>query len=268
MTAHPSALAHRYGPWALVTGASSGIGEQFAYALAAQGFHLVLVARRTERLESLARTLHAQHGTQCDVVCADLATDAGLTRTTAASDTRDIGLLIANAGFGLKGEFLDQPLSRLREMVRLNCEAPLILAHHVGATMRTRGRGGIIVTSSAAAFQGTPSTSVYGATKAFELLLAEGLWDELRTHHIDVLAVCPGATDTEGPRNSGVIDAKVPGGIMLPATVVEVALGALGKRSYVVPGLVNRLATLGTRLIPRAISTYLAGRIMRRVTQA
>jgi hypothetical protein len=260
----PASFAARYGPWAVVTGASSGIGEETARQLASGGLHVVLVARREERMVALAEALRRDHGVEVDVVRADLGTDAGQRALADATRSRDIGLLVANAGFGLKGAFVDIPLERQIAMVRLNVEGTLSLVHEFAGRLVARGRGGIIVTSSTAALQGTPFTSAYAATKAFDLVLAEGLRDELAPAGVDVLALCPGATDTEGPRSTGVDPSRVPGKMMPVGPVVRAALLGLGRTAVVIPGSTNRVAAFATRLVPRALATWIAGRLIRR----
>jgi uncharacterized protein len=129
-----------------------------------------------------------------------------------------------------------------------------------------RGRGGIIFTSSTAAFQGLPFSSHYAATKGYELQLAEGLWYELKGQGVDVLALCPGPTDTEGPRRTGVDPSKVPVKMMDVGPVVRVGLRALGRAPFAIPGTTNRLAALLVKLLPRRLATTVAGRLMQRVT--
>jgi uncharacterized protein len=260
------AFARHYGPWALVTGASSGIGEEFARQLAARGLSLVLAARRKERLDALADTLTRAHGVEVRVVAVDLGRRDFLSTIDQAAQGVEVGLLVNNAGFGDKGRFLDSDIERQIEMLDVNCRASLILAHAYARKMAPRRRGGIIFTSSTAAFQGTPFTSHYAATKGWGLQLAEGLACELRGEGIDVLALCPGPTDTEGPRRAGVDPAKVPVKMMATEPVVAAALKALGKKAVVIPGLVNRLAYAAVCLTPRSFAAGTAGRLITRST--
>jgi hypothetical protein len=259
-------FARKYGPWALVTGASSGIGEEFARQLAARGLSLVLAARRRERLDALAESLVRAHGAPVRVVAIDLARRDFLPEIEAAVHDVEIGLLVNNAGFGDKGRFLDSDLAKQLEMLDVNCRASLVLAHAFGRKMAARRRGGIIFTSSTAAFQGTPFTSHYAATKGWGLQLAEGLAVELRSEGIDVLALCPGPTDTEGPRRTGVDPAKVPVKMMATKPVVDAALKGLGNKPIVIPGAVNRLAYAAVRLSPRRFAAETAGRLIHRST--
>ncbi len=263
MSKHRS-FRERYGPWAIVTGASSGIGEEFARQLAARGLHVVLVARRLDRMEVLASELRSAHGVEARVLSLDLGQPADVASLPAQVADLDVGLLVNNAGFGDKGSFVDIPLERHLEMLAVNVRAPLALTHALAARLVARGRGGIVFTSSTAAFQATPYTAHYAATKGYELQLAEALWHELRPAGVDVLALCPGATDTEGPRRTGVDPSRVPVRMMAVGPVVSAALAGLGAVPVVVPGLVNRLGVLAVRLMPRATAAGLAGRLIRR----
>ncbi len=260
------AFARKYGPWALVTGASSGIGAEFARQLAARGLSLVLAARRRERLDALAQSLARAHDVEVRVVAIDLARRDFLPEIERAVTDVEVGLLVNNAGFGDKGRFLDSDIDRQLEMLDVNCRASLVLAHAFGRKMAARRRGGIIFTSSTAAFQGTPFTSHYAATKGWGLQLAEGLAVELRTEGIDVLALCPGPTDTEGPKRTGVDPTKVPVKMMATRPVVAAALEGLGKKPVVIPGAVNRLAYAAVRLSPRRFAAETAGRLIQRST--
>ncbi len=252
----------RYGPFAVVTGASSGIGEALARSLAQRGVSLILVARRVERLTALARELPVEVA----VVELDLGRDDAIDVLLRHVGERDVGLVCANAGFGEKGELSSIDAATYRRMVRLNCESTLQLVHAFVPRLVARGRGGVLVTSSTAAFQGTPYTSAYAATKAFGLVLAEGLHEELRPRGVDVVALCPGPTDTEGPRRTGVDPKRIPFGMATAGTVAEAGLDALGKRAIVVPRALDRAATLLGRLVPRAVAARIAGRAIKRVS--
>jgi len=256
----------RYGRWAVVTGASSGIGAEFARQLAAGGLAVALVARRRERLDQLAARLRADHGVEIRVCVHDLADSASIGTLAAELSDVEIGLVVNNAGLSYKGDFLAHDPAHDRRMIELNCQAPVAINHAFGPRLVARGRGGIIIVSSMGAFQGLPWSAVYGATKAFDLLYGEALHVELAPHGVDVVTLAPGGTDTDGPMNTGVDPAKVPGTLMSVVPVVAAALSGLGRRSVVVPGTTNRLVQLATRLVPRGFAARTAGRIMRRVT--
>ena len=179
----------RFGPWALVTGASSGIGEAFARRLAELGMNLVLIARREDRLRKLAEALQSKHSVRTRVVPVDLSQDDFLPIIEQATNDLQIGLLVNNAGFANTGKFLDNDLASELALLHVNNRAPLILAHHFGGLMRARGRGGMIFVSSTVAVVGVPSWSNYAASKAHDLIFDEGLAKELRREGIAVLAL-------------------------------------------------------------------------------
>jgi short-subunit dehydrogenase len=246
----------RYGPWALVTGASEGIGESFARALASRGLHLLLVARREAPLEALAAELRTAHGIEVRTASADVARKDLLTVLDVLAGEDEVGLVVHNAAFSALGPFLDRPLDDLMQVNDVKCRAPLAMAHHFGRKMAARGRGGIVIMSSLAGGQGTPIVAAYAASKAFEIVLAEGLWDELRPAGVDVLACRAGPTRTPSyeasrPRK------KVP--MMESGPVVEEALAALGRKPVVVAGRLNRAVNF---VMQRVLSRPAAIRFM------
>jgi short-subunit dehydrogenase len=208
----------RYGPVALVTGASSGIGKSFAELLAAMGLDLFIVARRSRRLDELAARLQSAHAVTVTVLQTDLAQVAAAQAIVDAAAHLDIGLLICNAGFGLKGPFDNGDPQALADMLMVNCNAPMILARGFIPRLRARRKGGIIFTSSVEGLIGVPFSAAYAATKSFLNSLGEGLWGELTPEGIDVLTLCPGATDTEAPGLQG-IDTKTLANVMSPDEV-------------------------------------------------
>jgi short-subunit dehydrogenase len=255
----------RYGPWALVAGASTGLGEAFARRLAARGLHLLLVARRADALDRLAGELRAEHGVEvrtaaCDLGRADLLEALGPLLAGA-----EVGLLVYNAAASAIGPFLDRPLEDQLAVLDVNCRAPLLLAHALGGPMARRGRGGLLFMASVAGGQGNPWLASYAASKAFDIVLAEGLWSELRERGVDVLAARAGATRTPGFAASGPRQ-RVP--LMEPGQVADLALAALGHGPTVVTGGLNRLAAfLFTRLLPRRAAIGIMGRATRRLYQ-
>jgi len=187
-------FAARYGPWALVAGASDGIGASFAAALASRGVNLVLVARRASALDDLAASLTRAHGVSAQTVVADLGTPSGL--DTALSTGEEVGLVVCNAALAPVESYLDLSPDQVDTMVALNVRAAARLAHAYGRPMVDRGRGGVILLSSMGSFQGSALIAHYAATKAYLRVLAEGLWYEWRPHGVDVLACCPGLVAT------------------------------------------------------------------------
>ncbi len=257
-------IDHR-GTTALVTGASSGIGSEFARQLAARGADVVLVARRADRLESLAAELREAHGITAHVVPADLSEPrpgAALARRLAARGI-EVDTLVANAGFGTYGVFAEEDGARLADEIAVNVAAVVDLAHAFYPGMLVRGRGALVTVASTAAYQPVPRMAVYGATKAFVLSFTEALWFEARRSGLRVLALSPGATESEffdiadngdrfGTRRQSA------------AEVVALAMRVLDRRrgpASVVSGTGNRLASLVARLAPRRLVIAGAGRI-------
>lgn len=214
---------HRYGPVALVTGASSGIGQSFAQLLAAAGLNLVLVARRVERLEALAAELRQKHGVEINVCQLDLAQPSSVQQLLTVTADQDIGLLVSNAGFGFKGDHAAADSGLLADMLMVNCHVPMLLTHGFIPRLRARGNGGIILTSSVEGLIGCPYSAAYSASKGFVKNLGEALWAELKPEGIDVLTLCPGATDTEAPASQG-IDPKTLQHLMSPDEVARLTL--------------------------------------------
>jgi short-subunit dehydrogenase len=255
-------FSERYGSWALIAGASAGLGAEFARQLAAKKLNLVLVARREDALSSLADELRAG-GVEVRIVAADLGDPELGARLDEKTRDLEIGLLVYNAAHSRIGPFLDLPLDEQLRTIDVNCRAPLELAHRYGRAMRERKRGGIVLMTSLVALQGSPMVAAYAATKAFNLVLAESLWDELRGSGIDVLACRAGATRTPA------FEASKPVGstpMMEPAPVVAQALAALGHKPSMVPGGFNRVAAffLG-RLMPRTAAIRTLGRATRKL---
>ena len=240
-------LRVRYGPWALVTGASDGIGRAFAAHLAEAGVNLILAARRRDVLEALSAELTEQHGIDARVVAVDLGRPEGITTLLAETGTCDVGLLVASAGFGTSGSFIEGDLAPELEMIDVNCRAVAALSHTFGRRFAARGRGGMVLMSSLVAFQGVPRAANYAATKAYVQSLAEGLRVELAPRGVDVLASAP------GPVNSG-FAARASMTMSFAQTPGEVAgstLAALGRQGTVRPGLLAKLLEWSLAFLPR-----------------
>jgi hypothetical protein len=254
------------GRWALVTGASSGIGAAFARELARRGMHVALAARREDRLRALADEVASAHRVHTLVLPADLgAPGAAGELWSRAAEGRDIHLLVNNAGFGLKGAFHELPLDRQAEMVRVNCIAPLELAHHALGQMRGRG-GGIVNVASIAGAQPIPLIATYAATKAFLISLSEALAAESADAGVRVVTVNPGPVKTEFQAVAGTEVRDRSPGVRTPEQVVDAALHALDAgRTTVTPGLANRLAMAAVRVAPRGLVIRAAKAVMRRL---
>ena len=246
-------LAPRYGDWALITGASSGIGVSLAREIAADGMNVVLSARREERLTSLAADLERDFDVKTRVVAADLAERSGQKALLDGVADLEIGLLVNNAGLGYAGRFDLLDGEQLRRLVSINCEAPLVLTHALVQGMRERGRGGILFTGSIAGRQPLPLHAVYAATKAFDSFLAEALWAELRASNIDVVVLEPGSTETEFQAVAG----EIAHSGHSADDVAKLGLAALGEQPSVIPGWINWLkVNLASRLMTRPILAH------------
>jgi short-subunit dehydrogenase len=236
-----------YGPWAVVTGASDGIGREVALQLATAGLNVLLVARRREVLESLAETLEAHHGVQARAVAVDLGWQAGVEEVVAASNGLDVGLLVAAAGFGTSGPFLASDLAEELSMIDVNCRAVAALSHHFGRRFARRGSGGLVLMSSIVAFQGVPRAANYAATKAYVQSLAEGLRIELEPHGVDVLASAPGPVHSGFAERAGMRMGQA----LKPQDVARGTLVALGGYGTVRPGWLSKLLGGSLALLPR-----------------
>lgn len=223
-----AAYRAEFGPVALVTGASSGIGRSFAALLAGVGFDLVLVARRADRLEALAAELRDAHRVGVTVLPCDLARADAPARMLAATAGLDVGLIVSNAGFGLKGDHAANDAAAMADMLMVNCHVPMQLTHGFIPRLRARGRGGIILTSSVEGLIGCPYSTAYSATKALVNALGEGLWGELTPAGIKVLTLLPGATATEAAGLQG-IDLATLANVMSPEDVALAALEHIGE---------------------------------------
>jgi short-subunit dehydrogenase len=250
-------FADRYGPWALVAGASEGLGAAFATELSRRGLGVILVARRAEALSTVASRLT----TPAVTVVADLSTVDGVAAAVDAAAKREVGLVVANAALSPIGPFLDQPIDELERALALNCAAPMRLAHALLPAMVRRRRGGLVVMSSLAGQQGSPPIALYAATKAFGAILAEGLWAELRGSGVDVVTCVAGAVSTPGLANA---KARPAPGTVTPEQVVTAALTGLRRGPRVVPGALMRVSSaMMTRLMPRRAAIALIARASR-----
>jgi short-subunit dehydrogenase len=253
------------GKWALITGASAGIGTAIARELAAGGTNLVLTARRRDRLAGLAAELSAKHDIRTLICVADLAQPDGPQQIFSFTEERKvtIDLLVNNAGFGSYGAFHKVPVERLIEMTHVNVTAVVHMTHLYLPGMIERGGGDILIVASTGAFQPVPYISTYAATKTFDLHFAEGLAEEVREYGVRVCALCPGSTATEffqvaGQRNH---TRRAP---ETAEKVAHVGLAALAAgRSSVISGFVNWLGAEAVRLVPRRIVARVTGEMFR-----
>jgi short-subunit dehydrogenase len=251
-------LRERYGDWALVTGASAGIGAAFARAFAREGVSCVLTARREDRLRELAAELESRHGVKTRVVGVDLAEPGGAEELLRGVADLEIAILVNNAGFGGAGRFDKLDASWLRRMVELNCAVPVALTRALLPPMRERGRGAVVFVGSVAGCQPLPLHSLYAATKSFDNLLGEALWAEYRGSGVDCLSLLPGPTETEFQA----IARELPHPGEPPERVVENALAALGRQPSVISGWFNWIrANAASRLVPRSVLALAAHQV-------
>lgn len=250
--------------WALVTGASAGIGWALAQQLAAGGANLVLTARRVDRLQKLAADLTVRHGIQAEVFAADLArpeTPAAIHAFT-EGQRLEIGLLVNNAGFGVFGYTQEIDASRLMDMIQLNCSAVVRLTRIYLPRMVERRAGDILIVASTAAFQPVPFIAAYAATKAFDLIFAEGLAEEVRGFGVRVCALCPGSTNTEFQQVAHQPD-RAFRFAETAEKVARVGLEGLAQgKSSVISGRRNRWMVFGERFAPRAFVAKMAAKVM------
>jgi short-subunit dehydrogenase len=239
----------KYGPWAIVAGASEGLGAAFAEALAKRGLNLILIARRIEKLEVLSSALRNTYQIDIRFHSIDLSDLSQIKQFVSQLET-DIFLLVYNAAYSPIGYFEDIPEENLYKIIDVNIRAPLLLTKLLSRKMIEKRKGGIILMSSLSGTQGSSKIATYAASKAFNTIFAEGIWKELKKHEIDVLASCAGAVRTPGYINAQ-HEKDVPG--TLDANqVAEKTLNAIGKGPTTIPGLTNKLAHfIMGRIIPR-----------------
>lgn len=222
-------FAERYGPWAVIAGASEGTGRAFARQIAARGVRCILIARREAPLLALAQEIQVESGMECVTASIDLAAPGAADRIAAVVGDREVGLYVSNAGADPNGSlFLDKDIGAWNDLVNRNVMTTMQCCHHFGKQMRARGKGGLLLVNSYACYGGGSSLSVYSASKAFDLCLAESLWSELRPHGVHVLGLVMSMTDT--PAFNALLNEKglpKPPGVAAPEAVAELGLSRL-----------------------------------------
>ena len=245
-TAFKSRFSKKYGQWAVITGASSGIGRQLALSAAQCGLHTLLVARNEAALQALKSKIEHDHQVKAEVLVSDLASQH-IEAVIDATREKEVGLLIASAGLGTSGYFTRSSLHEEVNMLEVNCRALLELTHYFAQHFVQQQRGGIILLSSMVGFQGVPYSAHYAATKAYVQSLAEGLHHELKENQVDVLAAAPGPVASSfGQRANMVMD-----GAMKPEQISAEILKALGSKMTVLPGLLTKVLVYSLRTVPR-----------------
>lgn len=251
-------LKTKYGPWALVTGASSGIGKELARLLADSGINLVLAARREQLLAEISGSLKQVYPIEVQIFTGDLSNMETVHHLIASTKNLDIGLAILNAGFGTSGSFVNSGLNEELNMVDLNVRSLLIQAHHFSRQFEEQGRGGLILVSSMLGFQGVPYSANYAATKAYVQSLAEALHLELKPSGVDVLAAAPGPVNTGFSERANLNMAKA----LEPKDVGAPILRALGRKATVLPGWLTKLLTYSLATVPRAYKVKIMKQVM------
>lgn len=250
----------KFGPWALITGASSGIGKEFAIQLASQGFNLVLVARRQQLLNTLASELEAKFSIATKVVPLDLGDKDFMTALTPVTDQVDLGLVISNAGIPQPGEFLKMDLDQLQKGVRVNVLSHLAIARYYGEMLAGKKRGGIILVSALGSQAGIPFLANSAATKAYVYSLGQALHTELGRAGVSVLVMSPGATDTPAMDDLGLKQGDAPMKPMAVGPSVSETLNALNRdKAHIIPGRMNRIINA---LVPASIGRNMFGQML------
>ena len=252
-----SQFSSRYGSWAVVAGASEGLGAAFARQLAARRMNLLLIARQADMLSRVSEDIRHRHDVEVRCLVQDLA-GTGLAQVLQeATAGLEVGVVIYNAAYVPTGRFLDTDPEDLEKLVRVNVQGPVTMIRALAPAMCERNKGAVVLVSSLAGMQGVPRIAGYAASKAFNSILAEALWAELGKHNVDVIAVSAGAMPTPGfERNFK----KGAPGMLDPVAVAERTLKALGRGPHFIPGLINRIfATISTRLLSRRAAICLMG---------
>lgn len=256
-----SKLKEKYGKYALITGATAGIGKAYAEKLASEGIDLILVARRRSLLIEISENIAKKYGVEVIPIAKDLTLELDLEDLVSQIQDLEIGILINNAGFGKFGDFETLNLQDGLDMIRLNCLAPYYLTQVIVPGMIKRGRGAIMILGSVVGCQPTPYYTTYAATKAFDNMFGAALWNELKSKNIDVLSVLPGGTSTDFQR---VANTKQQSFYRTAEQVVESSLKALGKKPVVVDGFLNKILTTFSKLMSYRFSAILAGNVVKK----
>ncbi len=259
-----SGFIESYGPWAIVTGASAGIGRAIATELAARGLNIIAVARRQALLDTLQQELAEDHGVEVRTINVDLTDPESISKIELLTSDLEIGLVVPNAGVELSGSFIHSSLEANERMLALNVTAPMQMAKIFGAKMAGRGHGGILFISSLFGYQGIPHVANYAATKAYILSLGEALHVEMKPRGVDVTVLSPGLTDTDMPDRMPIDFSKMPVFSQTPAQVASTGIKALGRKATVVSGLLNKFYAWENRFLPRHFPVKLFGFLIRR----
>ena len=256
-------LKSKYGEWAIITGASSGIGLELAIQLATAGFNLIINSRHLDKLQEVEKRLELLSKIEIKIIASDVSEDKGVDKIIQASQGLNIGLLIVSAGYGTSGLFTDGSLHSEINMLRVNCEALLSITHYYSQQFVQQKRGGIILMSSMVAFQGTPYSANYSATKAYVQTLAEALAAELKPFGIDVLAAAPGPVESGFSQRANMKMSMS----LTPSQIGVPILKALGRKTTVLPGLLTKILVYSLRTVPRWVKVKIMAKVMGGMTE-
>ncbi len=255
-----STFLKKYGTWAIVTGATDGLGKQFAIQLAAIGFNLVVVARRKNLLDDLSKELNASYKVDCISIDLDLSTNDAVTLLYEKTSHLDIGLIVAAAGFGTSTNLIDADIKVEKQLIDLNCRSLMEMSHIFGKKFSTQKKGGMILISSLLGFHGAFGTANYAASKAYVQALGEALYFELRKHNVDVLTVAPGPINTGFAAAAGMEFSMA----LKPENVAKQSLAALGKKITLLPGFLSKFLYLSlSMLVFRNLKVMVMGMVMK-----
>jgi short-subunit dehydrogenase len=256
-------LKNKYGQWAIITGASSGIGLELAIQLAKAGLNLVINSRHLDKLREVEKHLQSISNIDIKIVASDVSDTEGIEKIIQETQGLHLGLLVVSAGYGTSGNFIDSSLHSEMNMLRVNCEGLLSLTHYFSQQFVQQKRGGIILMSSMVAFQGTPYSANYAATKAYVQILAEGLAVELKPHGVDVLAAAPGPVESGFSQRANMKMSFS----LLPSQVGIPILKALGRKTTVLPGFLTKLLVYSLRIVPRWGKVKIMEKVMGSMTE-
>jgi len=250
-----------YGEWALVTGASSGVGKEIAQELALKGLSIVLVARDEEKLRMIAKEIEEASKVKIKVVAADLSKSVAITKVIQACEGLEVGILANVAGYALDGEFLEHEAEEEYALLSVNVTAPMLLTHHFAKAMKERKKGGVLFVSSIMALGAASGWAHYNATKAHNLLLAEGLGEELKPYGVHVIALTPGSIKSDFQKRS---NTKSMLGALKPKRVAKCGLWMLAaNRRTHTAGIMNKIIAFATRITPRSINTKIFSAVVK-----
>jgi len=259
-----TSFKEKYGPWALVTGATSGIGEAISHELASKGINIALVARKKEDLELKASLLKTKYHIDTQIISADISTEDGIDKVKTTTKELSIGLLAIAAGLEVNGAFEKNDLQKELKVVQININATLQLTHHFAEKMVSVGKGGIILVSSLSGHMPNPYFANYAGTKAYVLNFGASLYGELKPKGVDVTVLSPGLTNTPMIKDNGVDWSKTPIQAMSPEKVAQTAVNSLGKKLIAIPGTKNKIMAAMAKYSPLNMQAKMNEKMMKK----